>query len=109
MSRVHEYEQFHEEEAQLIEDPELNAELEAAIEEADNLKPEEWIPFDEMMRRLRNGEGTLTSRLAQRVRSMRRDVGGFGIATRNPRHSTKTCTTYGNCCREHRMRVSAGA
>ena len=56
MSRVHEYERFDAEEAQLIDDPELNAELEAAIEEADNLKPEAWIPFDEMMRRLRNGE-----------------------------------------------------
>ena len=56
MSDVREHETFDDEEAELIDDPELEAGLEAAIEEADNLKPEEWIPFDELMRRLRNGE-----------------------------------------------------
>ncbi|HKS25758.1 MAG TPA: hypothetical protein VJZ76_23410 [Thermoanaerobaculia bacterium] len=53
MSRVHE--RFDEEEAQLIDDPELNAELEAAIAEAD-AHPEDNIPWDEFMRKLRNGE-----------------------------------------------------
>jgi hypothetical protein len=43
------------EDAEVIDDPELNDELEAAIAEAD-AHPEDFIPFDEMMRRLRNGE-----------------------------------------------------
>ena len=56
MSQVREYEEFDDEEAQLIEDPELNAELEAAIAEADASNPEDWIELGELIRRLRNGE-----------------------------------------------------
>ena len=55
MSQVRDYETFGDDEAQLIEDPELDAMLEEAIAEAD-AHPESLIPFDEMMRRLRNGE-----------------------------------------------------
>ena len=52
MSSVRE---FDDEEAEIIDDPELNAELEAAIAEAD-AHPEDNIPWDEFIRRLRNGE-----------------------------------------------------
>jgi hypothetical protein len=55
MSQVRDYQHLDEEDAQLIEDPELDAMLEEAIAEAD-AHPESFIPFDEMMRRLRNGE-----------------------------------------------------
>ena len=55
MSQVREYETFDEEEAQLIEDPELNAELEDAIAEAD-AHPEDNIPWGVFIHRLRNGE-----------------------------------------------------
>lgn len=55
MSQVRDYETFDDEEAQLIEDPELDAMLEEAIAEAD-AHPESFISFDEMMRQLRNGE-----------------------------------------------------
>jgi len=55
MSRVPEYETFDDEEAQLIEDPELSDMLDEAIAEAD-AHPEDFISLDELMRRLRNGE-----------------------------------------------------
>jgi hypothetical protein len=51
MSSVREY--HDEEEAELIDDPELDAELEAGIEELDR---GEWIDGDELLHRLRNGE-----------------------------------------------------
>ncbi len=41
------------EETELIDDPELEAELEAGIEELDR---GDWIDGDELLRRLRNGE-----------------------------------------------------
>jgi hypothetical protein len=47
------HEEIDEEEAQLIEDPELDAMLEEAIAEAD-AHPERNIPWDEFIRRLRN-------------------------------------------------------
>jgi len=40
------------EDAEVIDDPELNEELEASIAEADR---GEFVDFDEMMRRLRSG------------------------------------------------------
>jgi hypothetical protein len=55
MSTVREYETFDDGEAQLIDDPELEAELEAAIAEAD-AHPEDNIELGEFIRRLRNGE-----------------------------------------------------
>ena len=53
MSQVRDYERFDDEEAQLIEDPELNAMLEEAIAEADASNPEDWIEFGELIRRLK--------------------------------------------------------
>jgi hypothetical protein len=50
MSRVHE--RF-DEEPELIDDPELEAELEAGVQE---LERGEWVDGDEILRRLRNGE-----------------------------------------------------
>ena len=55
MRQVREHEEFDEENVPLIDDPELNAEIEAAIAEAD-AHPERNIPWDEFIRRLRNGE-----------------------------------------------------
>jgi hypothetical protein len=55
MSQVREYEQFDDEDVPLIEDPELDAMLEEAIAEAD-AHPERNIPWDESIRRMRNGE-----------------------------------------------------
>jgi len=55
MSQVRDYEQFNDEDVPLIDDPELAAELDAAIDEAD-AHPEDNIPWDEFIRRLRNGE-----------------------------------------------------
>lgn len=47
---------FHDEgEAELIDDPELNDELEAVIAEAD-AHPQNNIPWDVFIRRLRNGD-----------------------------------------------------
>jgi hypothetical protein len=51
MSSVREY--HDDEEAEVIDDPELEAELEAGIEELDR---GESIDGDELLRRLRNGE-----------------------------------------------------
>ncbi len=53
MSQVREFDD--DEEAQIIDDPELSAMLDEAIAEAD-AHPEDFISFDELMRRLRNGE-----------------------------------------------------
>ena len=53
MSRVPEYEHLEDDEAELIDDPELEAELEAGLEE---LERGESIDGDELLRRLRNGE-----------------------------------------------------
>jgi predicted transcriptional regulator len=51
MSSVREFDD--DEEAELIDDPELDAELEAGIEE---IERGEWVDGDEVLRRLRNGE-----------------------------------------------------
>jgi len=52
MSTIREYDD--DENVEVIDDPELNAELEAAIAEAD-AHPEDNIPWDVFIRRLRNG------------------------------------------------------
>jgi hypothetical protein len=53
VSTIREYDD--DDEAQIIDDPELSAMLDEAIAEAD-AHPEDFISFDELMRRLRNGE-----------------------------------------------------
>ena len=53
MSTVREFDD--DEEAQIIDDPEISAMLDEAIADADE-HPEDFISFDELMRRLRNGE-----------------------------------------------------
>jgi len=53
MSQVRKYEQFDDEEPELVDDPELEAELEAGIAEIDR---GEWVDGDEVLRRLRSGE-----------------------------------------------------
>jgi len=53
MSEIRDYRD--EDDAELIDDPELNDQLEAAIAEAD-AHPEDNIPWDVFVRRLRNGE-----------------------------------------------------
>jgi hypothetical protein len=55
MSQVRDYEHLDDEEAQLIEDPALDAMLEEAIAEAD-AHPERNIPWDEFIRRLRKDD-----------------------------------------------------
>lgn len=55
MSRVHEHEEFDEDDDFIQLTGEESDEVEAAIEYAD-AHPDEWVEFDEMMRRLRNGE-----------------------------------------------------
>ena len=55
MSQVREHEHFDDEEAELIDDSELSDMLDEAIAEAD-AHPENNIPWDEFIRRLRNGE-----------------------------------------------------
>jgi hypothetical protein len=56
MSQARDYETFDDDEAELIDDPELNDELEAAIAEADASNPDDWIELGELIRRLRNDE-----------------------------------------------------
>ena len=56
MSQVRDYETFDDEDVPVIDDPELNAELEEAIAEADASNPDDWIELGELIRRLRNGE-----------------------------------------------------
>ncbi|HEV2719838.1 MAG TPA: hypothetical protein VG323_07440 [Thermoanaerobaculia bacterium] len=108
MSQVREHEQFDDEEAQLIEDPELSDMLDEAIDEAD-AHPEDFISFDELMRRLRNGERTSSICVAPSVRSMLRDAGGSGIATKRPKPLTKSCSVCGNCFQACRTSGNRGA
>ena len=53
MSKVHGYDHLEEADAELIDDPELEAELEAGLAELDR---GESIDGDELLHRLRNGE-----------------------------------------------------
>jgi len=55
MSQVREYETFDDDEDVIELEGEEADELDAAIAEAD-AHPEDFISFDELMRRLRNGE-----------------------------------------------------